>query len=68
MIFRKRKFPRRIEKALAEYKKLMANGCLKTSCEQCCHLIQVDEHHWTCERERLMKILLPKYKEEINKI
>lgn len=67
-VFRKNKLPRHIETALADYKQLRLYGCMKISCEKCNYFVQVDKHHSTCENERLMNILLPKYKKEVDEI
>ena len=69
-LFRKKmkKLPRSIEVALEEYRKLRLEGCLFIPCEKCRHLMELDEHHYTCKRIQLMKVLMPEYIEEVRKI
>ena len=57
-----------VEKALKEYMDLRIYGCFKISCKNCKYLTKVNEHLYTCKREQLMKILLPKYKQEVKRI
>lgn len=69
MVFcHKNRLPRRIEEALNDYRQLRLYGCLKISCKRCKHLTRTDAHRSTCENERLMKILLPKYKKQVDEI
>lgn len=68
MFCHKSRLPRRIEKALNDYKQLRLRGCLRISCNQCKHLVRIDTRRSTCENERLMKILLPKYRKQVDEI
>ena len=58
----------RIRKALKNYKELCEYGCLKISCGECKYLVQIDKHLFTCEREKILKILLPKYRKQVDEI
>ena len=58
----------RIRNALKEYKELCEYGCLKISCGKCQYLVRLDKYRSTCERERLVKILLPKYEKQVDEI
>lgn len=60
--------PRKVRMALQEYRELRLYGCLGISCENCKYFRKINEHLATCKRENLMKILWPKYKDEVNKI
>lgn len=68
MLFHLKKKPKRIQQALNDYKKLRQYGCFKISCIHCEHLVCDNEYNHTCELERLMKILLPKYSKEVLEI
>jgi hypothetical protein len=43
-------------------------GCFGISCQKCKYLRQVNKDLYTCERERLLKILWPEYKDEVLRI
>lgn len=58
----------RIKKALQEFKALKDYGCFVIPCTSCKYFIRVNEHWWTCERERLMNILMPKYRKQVDDI
>lgn len=57
-----------IERALDAYRDLLLDGCLKIPCEKCKHFIVINDHYCTCKRENLIEILLPEYKNDIDKI
>ena len=59
---------RKVKRALAEYKELCEYGCLKISCKQCKHFYKISDGLYGCKREQLMKVLHPKYIEEMREI
>lgn len=69
-LFRKKKdkLPKSIEVALQEYRELCLEGCLIIPCKKCRHLIQINEHLYTCKRQRLMDVLWTNYRQEVEEI